>query len=168
LRSIGAGRVYNQKPSLGFPIARIGAITSLACGAVVNLGFCRYAGKGQGEVSLLRRLWGVLVPGDVLLADRLTSNWATIHLLHERGVELRGTRRRSRKPTPYCPLIPGFHRSVTGELEHLDHSAGGERLNHGAARRLDFRSRLAHFHPDDRVNLAVVRPGPPAKPVTAN
>jgi hypothetical protein len=81
-------QVYNQKPSLGFPIARIGAITSLACGAVVNLGFCRYAGKGQGEVSLLRRLWGVLVPGDVLLADRLTANWATIHLLQERGVEL--------------------------------------------------------------------------------
>jgi len=44
-------QVYNQKPGLGFPIARLGAITSLACGAVVNLGFCRYAGKGQGEVS---------------------------------------------------------------------------------------------------------------------
>ena len=47
---------YNQKPGLGFPIARIGAITSLSCGAIVNLGFCRYAGKGQGEVTLLRRL----------------------------------------------------------------------------------------------------------------
>src|SRR5215213_7923231 len=81
-------QVYNQKPSLGFPIARIGAITSLACGAVINLGFCRYAGKGQGEVSLLRRLWGVLAPGDVLLADRLTANWTTIHMLQERGLEL--------------------------------------------------------------------------------
>jgi hypothetical protein len=54
----------------------------------VNLGFCQYAGKGQGEVSLLRRLWDVLRPGDVLLADRLTANWATIVLLRERGVEL--------------------------------------------------------------------------------
>jgi Transposase DDE domain len=81
-------QVYNQKPGLGFPIARVGAIISLSCGAVVNLGFCRYAGKGQGEVSLLRRLWDVLRPGDVILADRLTANWATIHMLQERGVEL--------------------------------------------------------------------------------
>lgn len=81
-------QVYNQKPGLGFPIARIGAITSLACGAIVNLGFCRYAGKGQGEVSLLRQLWNVLVPGDVLLADRLTANWTSIFLLQERGVSL--------------------------------------------------------------------------------
>jgi hypothetical protein len=83
-------QVYNQKPGLGFPIARIGAVISLACGAVVNLGFCRYAGKGQGEVSLLRRLWDVLRPGDVLLGDRLTANWATIVMLRERGVELVG------------------------------------------------------------------------------
>jgi hypothetical protein len=81
-------QVYNQKPGLGFPIARLGALISLACGAVVNLGFCRYAGKGQGEVSLLRQLWDVLRPGDVLLADRLIANWATIALLRERGVEL--------------------------------------------------------------------------------
>jgi hypothetical protein len=56
-------QVYNQKPGLGFPIARIGALISLASGAVVNLGFCQYAGKGQGEVSPLRRLWDVLRPG---------------------------------------------------------------------------------------------------------
>src|SRR5215468_6773094 len=57
-------QVYNQKPGLGF---------------------CRYAGKGQGEVSLLRQLWDVLRPGDILLADRLIANWATIVLLRERG-----------------------------------------------------------------------------------
>jgi hypothetical protein len=33
-------------------------------GAVVNLGICRYAGKGQGEVSLLRQLWDILRAGD--------------------------------------------------------------------------------------------------------
>jgi hypothetical protein len=81
-------QVYNQKPGLGFPIARIGAITSLWCGAIVNLGFCRYAGKGQGEVSLLRRLWSVLLPGDVLLADSLIANWTNIFMLQSRGVEL--------------------------------------------------------------------------------
>src|SRR4051794_37374660 len=30
-------QVYNQGPGVGFPIARIGAVISLACGAVVNL-----------------------------------------------------------------------------------------------------------------------------------
>jgi Transposase DDE domain len=80
-------QVYNQKPGLGFPIARLGAVISLACGAVVNLGFCRYAGKGEGEVSLLRRLWDVLRPGDVLLGDRLMSGWVGMHLLKERGVD---------------------------------------------------------------------------------
>src|SRR6516162_1321907 len=81
-------QVYNQKPGLGFPIARLGAVISLACGAIVNLGFCQYAGKGQGEVSLLRRLWDVLRPGDVLLGDRLLSGWAGMHLLKkQRGVD---------------------------------------------------------------------------------
>ena len=81
-------QVYNQGAGLGFPVARVGAVISLACGAVVNLGFCRYAGKGEGEVSLLRRLWDVLAPGDVLVADRLTANWANVVFLRERGVEL--------------------------------------------------------------------------------
>ncbi|MBA4104823.1 MAG: IS4 family transposase [Pirellula sp.] len=81
-------QVYNQKPGIGFPIARVGVITSLACGTVLNLGFCKYAGKGQGEVSLLRRLWDVLQRGDVLLADSLLSNWTGIVLLQERGVDL--------------------------------------------------------------------------------
>jgi len=83
-------QVYNQEPGTGFPIARVGALISLSCGAIVNLGVCRYAGKGQGEVSLLRRLWDMLQPGDVLLGDRLMANWTNILLLQERGVNLVG------------------------------------------------------------------------------
>jgi hypothetical protein len=60
----------------------------LACGAVMNLGPCRSAGKGQGEVSLLRQFWDVLRTGDVLLADGLPANWTNVALLRERGVEL--------------------------------------------------------------------------------
>jgi hypothetical protein len=81
-------QIYNQKPGLGFPIARIGAIISLSCGAVLDLGFCRYAGKGQGEVSLLRKMWDILSPGDILLADSLMSNWTNIVMLQGRGLEL--------------------------------------------------------------------------------
>lgn len=83
-------QVYNQKPGLGFPIARLGALISLACGAGVNLGFCQYAGKGQGEVSLLRRLWDSLRPGDILLTDALLGNWANLVMLQERGLEFVG------------------------------------------------------------------------------
>jgi hypothetical protein len=124
-------QVYNQKPGLGFPIARIGAVISLACGAVVNLGFCQYAGKGQGEVSLLRRLWDVFRPGDVLLGDRLMANWATIVLLGERGVELvsrlntahrRADFRRGRRLGPDDHLVrwakPTSIRSLDREAYH--------------------------------------------------
>jgi hypothetical protein len=83
-------QVYNQQPGVGFPIARVGALISLACGAIVNLGVCRYAGKGQGEVSLLRTLWDILRPGDVLLTDALMANWANLVMLKERGLELVG------------------------------------------------------------------------------
>src|SRR5437588_2634229 len=78
---------YNQVPGTSFAPARIGAIISLSCGAILDLGVCRYAGKGQGEVSLLRRLWDVLRPGDVLLGDRLMSGWVGMLLLKQRGVD---------------------------------------------------------------------------------
>src|SRR5919206_303484 len=78
---------YNQVPGTTFAPARIGAIISLSCGAILDLGVCRYAGKGQGEVSLLRRLWDVLRPGDVLLGDRLMSGWVGMLLLKQRGVD---------------------------------------------------------------------------------
>jgi hypothetical protein len=78
---------YNQVPGTSFAPARIGAIISLSCGAILNLGVCRYAGKGQGEVSLLRQLWDVLRPGDILLGDRLMSGWVGMYLLKQRGVD---------------------------------------------------------------------------------
>lgn len=80
-------QVDTQKPGLGFPLARIGTIISLSCGAVLDLGFRRYAGKGQGEVSLLRELWNVLCHGDVLLTDGLLSTWTEMVLLRQRGVD---------------------------------------------------------------------------------
>jgi len=77
-----------SKPGVGFPIARIGVISSLACGAVLNFGICSYAGKGTGEVSLLRRLWNLLQQGDVLLADSLMCNWRNIFEATECGVHI--------------------------------------------------------------------------------
>jgi hypothetical protein len=76
-----------QKPGLGFPLARIAAVFSLACGAILDLGICRYAGKGQSELGLLRTLWGLFRPGDVLLADRLMCAWTEMVMLQQRGVD---------------------------------------------------------------------------------
>jgi hypothetical protein len=76
-----------QKPGLGFPLARIAAVFSLACGAVLDLGICRYAGKGQSELGMLRNLWDIFKPGDVMLADRLMCTWTEMVMLKRRGVD---------------------------------------------------------------------------------
>jgi hypothetical protein len=76
-----------QKPGLGFPLARIAAVFSLACGAVLDLRICRYAGKGQSELGMLRLLWDVFRPGDVMLADRLMCSWTEMVMLKQRGID---------------------------------------------------------------------------------
>ena len=80
-------QIPSQRPGLGSPIVRIGAIMSLSCGAIVGLGFRRFAGKGQGELNLLRQLWDLFSPGDVLLGDRLMCSWREMVMLKQRGVD---------------------------------------------------------------------------------
>ncbi len=76
-----------QKPGLGFPLARIAAIFSLACGTVLDVGICRYAGKGQSELGMLRKLWDLFRTGDVLLADSYLCAWTEMVMLKQRGVD---------------------------------------------------------------------------------
>jgi hypothetical protein len=76
-----------QKPGVGFPLARIAVFFSLSCGAVVDLAICSYAGKGNSELGMLRKLWGILLPGDVMLADRYMCAWTEMVMLKERGVD---------------------------------------------------------------------------------
>lgn len=76
-----------QKPGLGFPLARIAVIFSLACGAVLDVGICRYAGKGQSELALLRQMWSIFQPGDIMLADRLMCAWTELVMLKQRDVD---------------------------------------------------------------------------------
>src|SRR5262249_37092708 len=75
-----------QKPGLGFPLARTAAVFSLACGAILDVGICRYAGKGQSELGLLRTLLGLFRPGDVVLADRLMCPGTEMVIPPPRGV----------------------------------------------------------------------------------
>ena len=81
-------QTWNQKPGAGMPLARVGAVISLACGVILDLGIAKYAGKNQGEVSLLHRLSGMFSAGDVLLADCLMCNWRALHALKDRGVDV--------------------------------------------------------------------------------
>src|SRR5262245_4554778 len=76
-----------QKPGLGFPLARLAAVFSLACGAVLDLAIGRYAGKGQSELGMLRTLWDLFRPGDVVLGDRLMCAWTKMVMLRQRGVD---------------------------------------------------------------------------------
>ena len=47
----------SQKEGVGFPIARLVAIISLSCGAVIDVAIGPYKGKETGEHALLRRYW---------------------------------------------------------------------------------------------------------------
>lgn len=78
----------SQTPGVGFPLARVAAVFSLTCGAIVELAIAAYSGKGQGEVTLLRQLWDVFRPGDVLLVDSLMSNYRVLCTLQLRGVDV--------------------------------------------------------------------------------
>ncbi|QDT69155.1 Transposase DDE domain protein [Planctomycetes bacterium MalM25] len=77
-----------QAPGIGFPIARIAAFFSLSCGAVLDLDICSNSGKGHSELGMLRKMWGRLLAGDILLADRYLCAWKEIHLLKQRGVDM--------------------------------------------------------------------------------
>jgi len=52
----------HQKPGLGFPIARLVGLISLAAGTVLDYQLAPYQGKGNGETSLFASLMGSLTP----------------------------------------------------------------------------------------------------------
>jgi hypothetical protein len=77
-----------QQDGIGFPLARLTVLLSLATGACHNLAIAPYAGKGTGEKTLLRQMYDTLQPGDVLLADALFDDYFIACELRQRGIEL--------------------------------------------------------------------------------
>jgi hypothetical protein len=77
-----------QQPGLGFPLARIGVLLSLATGACHDLALAPYKGKGTGETNLFRRMYNSLKPGDVVLADALFDDYFIACELCQRGVDI--------------------------------------------------------------------------------
>jgi hypothetical protein len=79
-----------QAPGVGFPLARIGVLFSLAVGTVLDLGIRRFAGKFQSELAMLRDQIPSLQAGEVLLTDRYLCSYMEIALLQQRGVDFVG------------------------------------------------------------------------------
>jgi hypothetical protein len=77
-----------QQEGIGFPLARLAVLLSLATGACHDLAVAPYAGKGTGETTLLRQMYDSLSPGDVVLADALFDNYFLACELRQRGIEL--------------------------------------------------------------------------------
>lgn len=76
-----------QKPGVGFPIARLVAVISLATGVVRELALGPYKGKQTGETALFRSLWDRFRAGDVIVGDRYFSSFFGIAPLWHRGVD---------------------------------------------------------------------------------
>jgi hypothetical protein len=78
----------SQKPGLGFPIARLLVIISLAVGTVLDAAMGPYRGKQTGELGLYRQICGQLQPGDIALGDRLFCNYWVIADSQRRDVDV--------------------------------------------------------------------------------
>ena len=76
-----------QAHGVGFPLARLVAVISLATGAVRNMAIGAYKGKGTGETALFRTLMDRLKRGDVALGDRYFASYFGIAMLVQRGVD---------------------------------------------------------------------------------
>jgi len=77
-----------QKEGLGFPIARVVVLLSLATGMLTDMAMGPYAGKETGESALLRSLLGGIDRDDIVLADRYYCSYFMMALLQELGIDL--------------------------------------------------------------------------------
>jgi Transposase DDE domain len=78
----------SQKPGLGFPIARLLVVISLAVGTVLEAAMGPYQGKQSSELGLFRQIRGQLQRGDIALADRFFCNYWVIADSLRRGVDV--------------------------------------------------------------------------------
>ena len=78
----------SQKPGLGFPLARVVAIISLSCGAVLEWAISPCEGKRTGETALLWQLAHCLRSGDVVIADRYFTGYFMLAWLIRHGADV--------------------------------------------------------------------------------
>lgn len=101
----------SQAPGLGFPIARILVIFSLAVGTVLDAAIGPYQGKQTSELALLRTVLDEFRPGDIVVADRFFCSYWVIAALKARGVDVVVRLHQRRRADFRCGdrLGPGDH-----------------------------------------------------------
>lgn len=77
-----------QAVGVGYPVARLVGVMSLAHGAVLHAAMGPYQGKGTGEHGLFRQLKDAFVAGDVMLADGYYCSYFLIADMQARGVDV--------------------------------------------------------------------------------
>ena len=78
----------SQAEGVGFPHIRMVGVTCLATGGLLSAGLGSHAGKGQGELGLIRALDEVFEAGDVVLADALYCSYFLVAELQAKGVDI--------------------------------------------------------------------------------
>lgn len=74
---------------VGFPVLRLVVVFSLSVGTALDAALGRFHGKERAsELALFRTLDDVLAPGDVLLGDRLYSDFWDVARARVRGVDV--------------------------------------------------------------------------------
>jgi hypothetical protein len=81
-------QLSQQKPGLGFPLARVVAVICLGSGAVVDWAMGAYELQEGSEQALFRTLFGAVAAGEVLLADRYYCSYWVLAALQARGIDL--------------------------------------------------------------------------------
>jgi hypothetical protein len=76
-----------QRKGLGFPVARVVVLLSLATGMLTDMAMGPYSGKETGETALLRQLLERFRAGDILLGDRYFCSYFMIALLMELDID---------------------------------------------------------------------------------
>lgn len=77
-----------QKPGLGFLLARLLGIVSLSCGAVLEWASGPCEGKKTGETALLWGWMSKLGEGDIVIADQYFAGYFGIARLMQRGADV--------------------------------------------------------------------------------
>jgi len=91
----------SQKKGLGFPVARMVVLLSLATAMLGGMAIAPYSGKQTGELALMRQLLDRLDPSDVLLTDRYYCSYFMIALLLERNIDFVARLHHARKEDAY-------------------------------------------------------------------
>jgi hypothetical protein len=73
---------------VGFPLARVVGVICLSTGAVIDAAMGPFAGKGNSELDLFRKLTAAFFAGDVMLADAFYCNYFLIATMQKAGVDV--------------------------------------------------------------------------------